>query len=66
MARKRQEIKVVLHKPEKLDSDRCVQIEDFLTEIILNQIKKCDLTEEEQNNLRIYFEDLYAVKGERK
>lgn len=66
MARKRQEIKVVLHKPEKMDSDRRIQMGDFLAEIILNQINKCDLTEEEQNNLRIYVEDLYAVKGERK
>lgn len=54
MAGKRQEIKAVLHKPEKMDSDRCRQIEAFWIEAVLKQIEKCNLTEEELQYLREY------------
>lgn len=58
MARKRQEIKVVLHKPEKMDSDRSSQIEDFWEEVILQLIEKCNLTEDKRKYLRQYIDNL--------
>lgn len=54
MARKRQEIKVVLHKPEKMDSDRCKQIEELWIEVVLKQIEKYNLTKEELQYLGEY------------